>query len=271
MKIAVCFSGQIRTGIECSDSLLNYIDELLPNTDFFIHTWDIETVAFCEVVEHPKYATTADRPLREEIEKIPFKILEKSKIDNFLKIYNPKIFTIDNQNEYFQKNKKAELCGIPPIYWSWYEVNKLKQNYELKNNFVYDLVIHLRPDIAFDSNRKLKKDIKNIDLESNILTVYRWDTKNVPEADIKIEDVHFLGNSKVMDVATGFVDWDIENFYNQIDRQILHFNYVMKNNIIINSLIKNDFIVYRYFMNDVPLSLDEIIYRKNNNLLYFDL
>jgi hypothetical protein len=271
MKIAVCFSGQIRTGLQCSNSILNYIGDLLPNVDFFVHTWDIETVAFCEIVEHPKYATTADRPLREEIEKIPSKILEKLKIDNFLSIYNPKVFAIHNQNEYFQKNKNGNICGIPPIYFSWHEVNKFKQSYENENNFVYDLVIHLRPDIAFNSNRKLENDIKNIDLKSNTLTVYRWDPQNVPEADIKIEDVHFLGNSKVMDITTNFVNYDINTFYNQIDRQILHFNYVNKNNIKINSLTKKDFIVYRYFMDDVQLSLDEVIYKKNNNLLYFDL
>ena len=125
----------------------------------------------------------------------------------------------------------------------------------------------MRPDIAFDSNRKLKNDIETIDLESNNLYVYRWGTKNVPEADIKIEDVHFFGNSKVMDSATKFIEWETENFYNQIDRQILHFNYVKQNDINIITEIKKDFIVYRYFMNEVKLSLDEIIYRKNNNVI----
>lgn len=267
MRVAICFSGQLRTGIQCSESILNYIGEVLPYTDFFVHTWDIESTAFCEIVEHPKYATTADRPIREEIEKIPFEFLDKSKIDNFVKIYKPKSIKIDNQKNYFEKNTKADICGLPPIYWTFYESNKLKKEYEIKNNFVYDLVIHLRPDIAFDSNRKLKNDIETIDLESNNLYVYRWDIKNVPEADIKIEDVHFFGNSKVMDSATKFIEWETENFYNQIDRQILHFNYVKQNDINIITEIKKDFIVYRYFMNEVELSLDEIIYRKNNNVI----
>ena len=70
-----------------------------------------------------------------------------------------------------------------------------------------------------------------------------------------------------MDSATKFIEWETENFYNQIDRQILHFNYVKQNDINIITEIKKDFIVYRYFMNEVELSLDEIIYRKNNNVI----
>jgi hypothetical protein len=263
MRIAVCFSGQIRTGIQCSNSILNYIGDLLPYTDFFVHTWDIETTAFCEIVEHPKYATTADRPKREEIEKIPNKEVDNLKIENFLKIYQPKLYRIDNQKDYFEKRHKAHLCGIPPIYWSSYESNRLKREYEIKNSFEYDLVIHLRPDMVFNSKRKLENDINLSVLTSNTLYVYTWDRKNVPEAYIKIEDVHFYGNSKVMDWVVSFVEWDDVNFHNHIDRQILHFKYVKSNNIEIDSKEKRDFIVYRYFMDDFDSSLDQIIYKKN--------
>jgi hypothetical protein len=41
MKIAVCFSGQWRTGHYCYDNLKEFLGILYPMCDFFIHTWDI--------------------------------------------------------------------------------------------------------------------------------------------------------------------------------------------------------------------------------------
>ena len=41
MRIAVIFGGQLRTGVETSKSVLNFLGDYLPNCDFFVHTWDI--------------------------------------------------------------------------------------------------------------------------------------------------------------------------------------------------------------------------------------
>ena len=40
MKIAVCFSGQIRTGIENHPNIKEFFGKLYNDCDFFIHTWN---------------------------------------------------------------------------------------------------------------------------------------------------------------------------------------------------------------------------------------
>jgi hypothetical protein len=39
MKIAICFIGQIRTGVICFPSIRHYIGDLWDNCDIFIHTY----------------------------------------------------------------------------------------------------------------------------------------------------------------------------------------------------------------------------------------
>ena len=40
MKIAVCFSGQIRTGVQTAPNIKRYIGDLDTVCDYFVHTWD---------------------------------------------------------------------------------------------------------------------------------------------------------------------------------------------------------------------------------------
>lgn len=262
MKIAVCLSGQIRTGVESSVSILRYIGDLLPYCDFFIHTWDTETIAYCEYIEDDEnfIGMTQDEinklQERSHVESFPEIKLSDERIRNFINSYNPKKYRVDNYKEYMDN---VPHIILPPIYYTWYESNKLKMDYEKENGFKYDLVIKLRPDIIFKSTRSLIEDIKDLDLESNKLYVWRWDTIHVPNAIIKIEDVHFLGNSNVLDIVTDFIHEKEERFFNHIDRQILHHNFVTEKGIEVVSFVKFDFIVYRYFQHRKNLTFDEII------------
>ena len=43
MKIAVCLSGQIRTGVIASVTHLNFLKNY--DVDFFIHTWTTESIS----------------------------------------------------------------------------------------------------------------------------------------------------------------------------------------------------------------------------------
>ena len=41
MKIAICFSGMIRTGVYAAPLIKKFIGRYYDNVDIFIHTWDI--------------------------------------------------------------------------------------------------------------------------------------------------------------------------------------------------------------------------------------
>ena len=79
MKIAVCFSGQIRTGILTFKNIKNFIGELINQCDVFIHTWDVISEASSNL----------------SIAGIPFKEPE-SLFEEFSEIWKPKKMIVDN-------------------------------------------------------------------------------------------------------------------------------------------------------------------------------
>jgi len=276
MRIAICFSGQIRTGIESSKNILDYLDNLLPNIDFFIHTWDIETTSLYEVLKYENAIYKNGRLINDVNVPQSFKISD-NKINNYLEIYKPKKYKIDDQQGYLNNVNYDYKLGILEQYYSWNESNKLKIEYEKENNFIYDIVIKLRPDVIFSSKRKLIIDITKMNFNTRNLYVWRWNNicedemekiekLNYQEGRIlsKLEDVYFLGNSEVMNIATNFVNDKPENFMKHIDRQILHYMYVTDREINIINLISSDFTVFRYFQIELQtkLKLDNIIKKR---------
>jgi hypothetical protein len=193
MKIAICFSGQIRTGVESSPNLLRFIGELIPYTDFFIHTWNNETKKNyngCRILGRP-----------------PQNITEK--INKISEIYKPKIMCVEEFEEVvnlyeLQKNDVNIFKSIPPLWYSFQKSVELKNEYELKNKFKYDYVVKLRPDIIFPSIRNLKDEIeltmstkKDMFYIENFIGIHR-------ENKLFVDDVYFFSNSEIMDVASKY-------------------------------------------------------------------
>jgi hypothetical protein len=54
MRIAVCLSGQLRTADRAVESLKKFVGNLAPDVDYFVHTWDINSVTpmFYETLPH---------------------------------------------------------------------------------------------------------------------------------------------------------------------------------------------------------------------------
>ena len=79
IKIALCFSGQIRTGVLTSNNIKNFIGDLINQCDVFVHTWDVIT------------QTSSDL----SIAGVPFKEPDEL-FENFSKLWNPKNMVIVN-------------------------------------------------------------------------------------------------------------------------------------------------------------------------------
>jgi hypothetical protein len=211
MRIAICFSGQIRTGVEAAPNLLEYIGDLLPYTDFFVHTWDINTKKNyngCRIRGREQYDIS-------------------DKLNKFSNIYNPKKMVIENLNtitlygnETF-KNKKL-LKMIPPMWYSFYKSIEYKTRYELINGFKYDYVVKLRPDIILPKIRKLKNEIRMGvgDFENKVYI------ENTPiefdESNHWCDDVFFISKSSTMDI--------LANYYLELKKE----EYIMNNEYPLN-------------------------------------
>jgi hypothetical protein len=198
MKIAVCFSGQFRTGLYTYENIKYFLGELYSACDFFIHTWD----------------RNKDRNYNGSIIGNRESYLDDLIIQKITEIYNPKIFKIENYDKTIKKEavvqtNNYELFGpIQPFWYSFMKSVEYKTDYELKNGFKYDYVLKLRPDIIFPNQRKLKHLLELFEENSNGMFIENTESDVDIESEF-VDDVLFFGNSNTMDIAsTYFIEYN---------------------------------------------------------------
>jgi hypothetical protein len=155
MKIALCLSGQARFIEQCYNEVLYpYVLEG-NNIDIFIHTWDIDK---SQINKH--FINGGGH--------IMGPIIKENQIQLTLDLYNPVSYKVEPQIQ-FELGKFSErtLPGIRSDYlysmfYSIYQSNKLKSEYEIKNNFKYDWVIRSRFDIKLNSKINFNEFNNNI-------------------------------------------------------------------------------------------------------------
>ena len=255
-RIAICFSGQIRTGVIASQSILRYVGDLLPDVDFFIHTWDTETISKWGLQGRDK--NLADKPFPVNPEK--FIKMEE--------IYHPIKMQIDSFGEYRQK--KHDLLSYAgysehPLFHSAYESNMLKKQYEDANNFKYKLVIKMRPDMVMNSRLRLEDEVHYVCDHRKTDVFYVNDQWNkCPES---IEDICWMSSSDTMDIACDYIrEREINNSYRDIDWQTHHRIYLEKHGILSRPFKYNELYIYRDYHVEAGISpLDTISIKSFTN------
>jgi len=174
MKIAVCFSGQIRTGVEAAPNLALYFENHL--IDYFVHTWNITT--------YKEYSTingmSPARRFNLRSLKHPVTPLSEERQITFRKIYNPKEMIVEHYNG--QRD---------PLYHSWKASIDLCKQYSIRNNIKYDLIIKLRPDLIFPTWKKLTTEIEHFKNDPSKFYVDNY-------SDNRIDDVHWYSTPELM-------------------------------------------------------------------------
>lgn len=195
MKIAVCFSGQLRTALECAPNLRKFFSSNQHEIDFFIHTWDITS--------YKNFNGTQIYPQRD-------RIVEDEEIQYLKEIYKPKLIKIENYSNYIKRYTNKGYGNGLELWYSFYKSISLKKYYERKYKFKYDFVIKIRLDCMF---RKINEFDKHIELISNASTnsiathfKYAFNWKTILTT-ISANDIFFISNSKIMDsYSTFFID-----------------------------------------------------------------
>jgi len=194
MKIAVCFSGQIRTGVQTAPNIKRYIGDLDPVCDYFVHTWDHQS---------PNHAAHDLVPV------------DKNIFSEFYKLYNPIAMTVE---PYANRKAPAGVWGgyrVDPItgrkvhsmFESIYKSNRLKKTHEEDNGFVYDYVVRIRTDTVFHNEKLLRSDIgehfsHTMTLpDSNSVFLAAFHQGNKPN---KLEDIFWIARSPTMDKIAEF-------------------------------------------------------------------
>src|SRR5574337_651488 len=170
MKLAVFFSGQLRTGLHAFPNIARFFGNNLSNIDFYIHVWDVNT-----------YKPYWNIKFSEPPEKISQVDLEK-----YIAIYRPKKYKIEK----YDPHANYHTENYRPLHYSFAESIKLIDS-------EYDAVIKMRPDMIFPPRIKLSNflDDFNSDKDSFYSDIYVNDN---------INDVIWIASQKNMKIASAY-------------------------------------------------------------------
>ena len=176
MRIAICFSAQTRTALYAADYIKTFIGPLWNQCDFFCHTWLKDTD---KLFDHGMHV------LENKI------TIEQSTIDKLQDIYQFKKFKIENYEDLVLIEPRH-----PPLFYSWIESLKQKQEYEQEHNFKYDVVVKIRLDNIYRDSLTLSSLLEKF--EPNSLAA-----NNVMDNG-SVDDFIFISDTQVADKM---IDW----------------------------------------------------------------
>lgn len=181
-KVAVCMSGEPRTYPYCSDSIKKYYSSNKGNEFYFFgHTWSGNS--------YKRFQPSG------------FYVYEFTKEDK-----NQILAGLKNHFDFSKLEVEDQFIAdaLTSWFYSMMKSNFLKQQYEIENNMMFDLVVHSRFDLVFPPETKFEDHMPLV-LEEKVLYSYFGFYRHeffLPNPDA----VHYAGTSMTMDI--------IESFYN---------------------------------------------------------
>lgn len=255
LRIAVCFHGQLRTGVESSKNLKHFFGDYFHSLDFFVHTWNINTTRM------PLNLVGYEPPV--------YRIQEETH-EAFKEIYRPINYYAEDQERYW--NRVLETHGstgdLVNLWHSGYHSNQFKKTYESANKFKYDYVVRLRPDCIFPPDRKFGDDLEEV-----IKDPSRYYNQHL------FGDTYHVATSNVMDIAANF--YIKGNFYGRHFWPMIDFEKYMNDHGIVVTRFKDnratilrqefkylDPLNYYWQMNAANAMIFENINFSKDNLIY---
>ena len=149
MKVAICFSGAIRSFDDCIGSTLKYLINNFENPDIFLHMW---TFSGKEENSNINY-NFKWRKENSPIEKI-INILNPIKyvIDEYSSDWEKKIIEESNidTSKFDTEQKKNYGFNCCSMYWKIFKCFELVEEYSNISGIKYDLVIRARLDFIWE-------------------------------------------------------------------------------------------------------------------------
>lgn len=197
MKIALCLSGELRSIHRCLPTIKIKLLDNFDDYDIFYHTW-------------------SDDP---DIAKLH--LLVKT---GYLKdlLIEPRI-TFNERNYNNRKRSEVFIQGFLRQLYCLKKCNDLKRQYEIENNFTYDVVIRMRPDNYIIDTMNLNLD----HIDENTVYVPRHDNWH------GYCDRLYYGSSEVMDIISNRFD-HVDEYFNK--GGIIHYETYMKYIVDINDI-----------------------------------
>jgi hypothetical protein len=226
-RIAVCFSGQPRTWRKCVESWKENLFGHL-EMDVFCHTWDFNTPPNCVSVG----MNVIDNQVHD------------GEIDELYEVLKPKKFLIE-QRKNFVPFKMTQPILVPSFLSQFYgimQAARLKKQYEIENDFQYDVVIKMRYDAYLKT--PIFQEFTNINNTNQIdpwsmyCFHYGWDKVNNRG---RVGDIFWYANSETYDIISDYYlnlgDMESrfyktnENTLIDLPAETIFYSYLKKNDI----------------------------------------
>lgn len=184
-RVALCFSGQSRTWKFCVNNIKNFFkSNAHPELgtpvqyDIFIHTWDVN------------YFRKNTKSWDSDID--PFTLQDQ---EDMRLLYNPIHMEVENFDSF--KQSLNQFLAWDPFFYSFMKSVHFKRQYELANDFEYDLVIKVRPDTIYNPRSAFIFHKAEPMIGYSCTPV----SKMIPEFHYNnFDDVLFYADSKTMDL-----------------------------------------------------------------------
>lgn len=218
-KIAVCFSGQLRTWKKVFNTWKYIVDDNIFDfeIDYFFHLFKENTI--------PKVG----------INQVDLDLIDVDdyEVQELINIFKPKKYKIESQQSFVNTLDRSKYLN-PYIcqYYSMLQSAELKHQYEIENNFKYDICVKSRYDLNFKHFIINPED----DIRSNCYYGYNPILDDNYEVKI-ITDLFFYSDSQTFDFVSSYykeMDSLPENLKNyKIEPEYNWFYFLKKNGIFI--------------------------------------
>jgi hypothetical protein len=174
MKTAFCFSGELRSIDKTYPILKERLMNRFSDYDIFYHTWsddpDLNKIHFIEEDSHTKNILVEDR------------------------------ITLPERGIY-ERNRRPEVFvqGLLRQLYCLKKCNELKSTFESENNFNYDIVVRIRPDILLLDHSVLERNVESWDMDQYVYTTDHDDHHGY-------NDRFYFSNSKNMNFLSNRLD-----------------------------------------------------------------
>ena len=254
MRIAIAFSGDIRTERNWND-IYNFFKSEKHQIDYFLYTTDKVDILI------PSFgrAKTISADYTES------QNLNVNRVDKFIDCFNPVKLLVEPQKKFIsdlkQESTKVKLteseCNIA-FHTNWKYVSQMAKaeklislihEYELDNNFEYDIIFRTRPDIKVDSNSHF--DEYNMFSEKDRKSPVLFIQEDVIEYEIGYvihSDWYTYGSSQATKLYYNNLGFNILQLYkNGFDIINKYFDYSWDNwNEYKQENTKNDYAEFKY-------------------------
>jgi hypothetical protein len=202
MRIALCLSGQPRTWKRSGRWWKNMFQHYHHEVDIFYHMWNYNTEAQSSTQDTSKQYVDCEQQELYEFLTPKMHIFDTSEFDavKWLSSFSQCKFDLNNFS-LGDKYSAPSILGVCSQYYSWMIAANLKRQYEIENNFEYDICIRGRTDLSFESENQSEL-LKKMPLPKNntIYTVHN----NLKYDSPSVGDLFFYSNSLTFDLVANF-------------------------------------------------------------------